>query len=70
MFADKPDIVNSLGSIFNELFHGNGVCIHELWEFASPPDEIMYPTGNGMMLRRAAVEQVGPFDEGLSFHAR
>ncbi len=67
MFADKPDIVNSLGSIFNELFHGNGVCIHELWEFASPPDEIMYPTGNGMMLRRAAVEQVGPFDEGLLF---
>ena len=67
MFADKPDIVNSMGSVLNELFHGNGVCIHEMSEFASPPEEVMYATGNGMILRKAAVQQVGLFDEGFKF---
>lgn len=69
MFADKPDIVNSMGSMLNELFHGNGVCIHELFEYASWPDEIMYATGNGMILRMSAVQRVGPFDEGYPFYA-
>jgi len=64
MFADKPDIVNSMGSVLNELFHGNGVCIHEMYEFASWPATVMYATGNGLMLRRRAIEQVGTFDEG------
>jgi len=68
MFADKPDIVNSMGSVLNELFHGNGVCIHEMFEFASWPEEIMYATGNGMMLRKSAMDQVGAFDEGYPFY--
>ncbi|MCD6518441.1 MAG: glycosyltransferase family 2 protein [Anaerolineae bacterium] len=67
VFADKPDIINSVGSVLNELFHGNGVCIHEMYAFAQVPDEIMYATGNGMMLRREAIAQVGPFDEGFLF---
>jgi len=67
MFSDKPDIVNSMGSVLNELFHGNGVGIHEMYEFATVPDQVMYATGNGMMLRRAALDQVGTFDEGYLF---
>ena len=68
MFADKPDIINSMGSVLNELFHGNGVCIHEMFEFASWPPELMYATGNGMMLRMEAVRQVGAFDEGYRYY--
>jgi GT2 family glycosyltransferase len=68
MFADRPDVVNSMGSMLNELFHGNGVCIHQLYDYAHCPDEVMYATGNGMMLRREAINQVGPFDEGLLFY--
>ena len=68
MFADRPDVVNSMGSMLNELFHGNGVGIHELVEYAECPEEVMYATGNGMTLRRRAVEEVGPFDEGLLFY--
>ncbi len=68
LFADRPDVVNSMGSMLNELFHGNGVSIHELDEYAECPDEVMYATGNGMTLRRRAVEEVGPFDEGLLYY--
>ena len=67
MFADKHDVVNSMGSVLNELFHGNGVGIHELFEFARLPDKVMYATGNGMALRRAALDQIGTFDEGYLF---
>jgi len=67
MFADRPDVVNSLGSVVNELFYGNGVAIHQLWGYADHPEEIMYATGNGMMLRRQAIEDVGAFDEGYRF---
>jgi len=68
MFADKPDIVNSLGSVLNELFHGNGVGIHQMLEYVDVPDQIMYATGNGLMLRRQAMQQVGTFDEGYLFY--
>ncbi|NLG28822.1 MAG: glycosyltransferase family 2 protein [Chloroflexi bacterium] len=68
MFADKPDIVNSLGSVLNELFHGNGVGIHQMVEYVTIPDEIMYATGNGMLLRRSAIEQVGDFDDGYLYY--
>ncbi len=68
MFADKPDLVNSMGSMLNELFHGNGVCIHEMYRYAQWPDEIMYATGNGMMIRREALNQIGLFDEGLLYY--
>lgn len=67
VFADKPDVVNSMGSVLNELFHGNGVRIHELNDYAHVPAEVMYATGNGMMLRCQAVEQVGEFDEGYLY---
>ncbi len=67
MFDDKPDVVNSMGSVLNELFHGNGVGIHEMFEFVELPDEVMYATGNGMMLRRAALDQIGTFDEGYLY---
>ncbi|MBC7264707.1 MAG: glycosyltransferase family 2 protein [Chloroflexi bacterium] len=68
MFADRPDIVNGIGSVLNELAHGNGVCIHEMYEFASAPTEVMYATGNGMIIRRRVLDEVGPFDEGFRFY--
>jgi len=67
MFADKPDLINSMGSMLNELFHGNGVCIHDMYHYAAWPDEVMYATGNGMMIRREALAQVGPFDQGYLY---
>ena len=68
MFADRPDLVNSVGSVLNRLAHGTGVGMHELYEFLTLPDEIMYATGNGMALRRAALAAAGPFDEGFRFY--
>lgn len=67
VFMDRPDIVNSMGSVVNEHFYGTNVGIHELLEFAEAPDEVMYATGNGMILRRRAIEEVGPFDEGFLY---
>lgn len=67
MFADRVDVVNSLGSVVNEFLYGNGVAIHQLWGHADWPQEIMYATGNGIMLRRRAMDEVGPFDEGYRF---
>lgn len=68
MFADRPDIVNGMGSVLNELAHGNGVCIHEMYEFANAPTEVMYATGNGMIIRRRVLDEIGPFDEGFRFY--
>ena len=68
MFSDKPDIVNSVGSVLNRLAHGMGVGMHELAEFLTLPQELMYATGNGMILRREACQAVGPFDEGFRFY--
>jgi hypothetical protein len=52
----------------NELAHGTGVGMHELYPFCALPDEVMYPTGNGMVIRRQALDKVGWFDEGFLFY--
>lgn len=67
-FADRPGVVNSAGSVLNELAHGMGVCMHELYPFCQVPDEIMYATGNGMAIRAEVLRQVGFFDEGFLFY--
>ncbi len=67
MFHDKPDIVNSLGSVLNRLCHGMNVGMHEMDEFLAVPLELMYATGNGMIMRREAWQAAGPFDEGFRF---
>lgn len=64
MFADRPDIVDSVGSVLNRLAYGTNVGMHELAEFLELPQELMYATGNGMAVRREAIEKVGLFDEG------
>ena len=68
MFFDRPDTINSLGSVLNELAHGTGVGMHELKSFYRPTGEIMYATGNGMVLRRSALDVIGGFDEGFRFY--
>ncbi len=68
MFADKPDVVNSVGSVLNRQAHGMGVGMFELDEFLDLPAELMYATGNGMIVRRAALQATGPFDEGFRFY--
>ena len=67
-FADRPGVINSAGCVLNELAHGIGVGMHQLYPFFTPPPDCMYPTGNGMVLRRQALEQVGWFDEGFLFY--
>lgn len=67
-FADRPGVINSAGCVLNELAHGIGVGMHQLYPFFSPPDEIMYATGNGMVIRREALERAGWFDEGYLFY--
>jgi len=67
VFMDRVDVVNSMGSVLNEHFYGNNVGIHEMLEFVEPPSEVMYATGNGMILRSEALRQVGPFDDGFLY---
>jgi len=67
-FADRPGVINSAGSVLNEMAHGTGVCMHELLPFAKFPTDIMYATGNGMAIRRTVLEQIGGFDEGFLYY--
>jgi len=70
LFADRPDLVDSVGSVLNRLAYGTNVGMYELDEFLELPDEIMYATGNGLILRREALEKVGPFDEGFRHYGQ
>ena len=65
MYMDKHDVINALGSTLCELLYGTNIGINELEGYVQWPEDVMYATGNGMFLRRAAMQQVGEFDEGF-----
>jgi GT2 family glycosyltransferase len=67
-FADRPGVINSAGCVLNELAHGIGIGMFELYPFYSSPEQVLYATGNGMVIRREALERVGEFDEGFLFY--
>lgn len=67
-FADRPGVVNSAGCVLNELAHGVGIGMFELYPFCSLPEQVLYATGNGMVIRREALGKVGRFDEGFLFY--
>lgn len=67
-FADRPGVVNSAGCVLNELAHGIGIGMGTLYPFFSLPEDVLYPTGNGMVIRREAVDAAGWFDEGYRFY--
>lgn len=67
-FADRSGVINSAGSVLNELAHGKGVGSQELYPYCTLPEDVMYPTGNGMVIRREVLDQVGKFDEGFVFY--
>lgn len=67
-FADRSGVINSAGSVLNELAHGKGVGSQELYPYCSMPEEVMYATGNGMVIRQEVLDQVGEFDEGFVFY--
>ena len=68
MFADRPGVVNSAGCVLNELAHGIGVGMGQLYPYFSLPDEVLYATGNGMIIRRDVLDEVSWFDEGYRFY--
>jgi GT2 family glycosyltransferase len=67
-FADRPGVVNSAGCVLNELAHGMGVGMETLYPFFTLPEDVLYATGNGMVIRREALEATGWFDEGYRFY--
>jgi GT2 family glycosyltransferase len=67
-FADRPGVINSAGCVLNELAHGIGIGMFELYPFCTLPEQVLYATGNGMVIRREVLEKVGKFDEGFLFY--
>ncbi len=65
LFMDRPEMVNSMGSLLNLQFQGTNAGLNQMEAFCAEPAEVMYPTGCGMVLRRAALDEVGLFDEGF-----
>ena len=65
LFMDRPEMVNSMGSLLNLQFQGTNAGLNQMEAFCAEPAEVMYPTGCGMVLRRAALNEVGFFDEGF-----
>jgi GT2 family glycosyltransferase len=68
VFYERPDVINSLGSVLNPQAHGTGVHMHELVGYCRPEGDVMYATGNGMAIRHKVLREIGLFDEGYRFY--
>jgi GT2 family glycosyltransferase len=64
-FDDNPMMVNGAGGIVNCQGWAADLSMNESYEGARIVSEALYPMGCGMALRRAALEQVGPFDDRM-----
>jgi GT2 family glycosyltransferase len=68
VFYERPDVINSLGSVLNPQAHGTGVHMHELVDYCRPAGEVMYATGNGMAIRHEVLHKIGLFDESYRYY--
>ena len=64
-FANKPSILNGTGGTLNLQGYGGDHCFKTPYEFAEIPDEVLYPMGCGMVIRKHVLDQAGRFDQAL-----
>jgi GT2 family glycosyltransferase len=58
-------ILNGTGGTLNQRGYGGDYCFKEPFEFAQLPDQVLYPMGCGMVVRRTVLDAMGGFDEAL-----
>jgi GT2 family glycosyltransferase len=63
--ASNPLVLNGAGGTVNRQGWGADLLFNESYERAVIADEVLYPMGCGMSLRKSAVERVGPFDDRM-----
>ncbi|MBM4269363.1 MAG: glycosyltransferase family 2 protein [Deltaproteobacteria bacterium] len=64
-FRRKKIIVNGAGGTLNLRGYGGDHCFRTSYEFARLPDEVLYPMGCGMLVRRSTMDEIGRFDEKI-----
>ncbi len=69
VFFDRHKLIlNSAGGTLNYRGHGADWCFNVLLEHASLPDEVLYPTGCGMAVRRAVLDRIGEQDDVIPYY--
>ena len=67
VFFDKHKIIlNGAGGTLNYQGYGGDLCFNAPFEFADLPDDVLYPMGCGMVIRRAVMDTIGTLDEILT----
>jgi GT2 family glycosyltransferase len=64
-FDASPKVINGAGATMDVRGYGRDHCFGEPLEVARLPREVLYTMACGMVCRRAALEQVGGFDEEI-----
>lgn len=64
-FARKKIVVNGAGGALNLAGYGGDHGFRSSLEFAEIPNEVLYPMGCGMAVRRSIVDSVFPLDEKI-----
>jgi len=61
-----PEMAQSIGAVMNHTGHGSATQ-HSLkpMDYIVDPEVVMYPSGNGMVIRRKVFDEIGIFDEGF-----
>ena len=67
-FADKKDILNGAGGTINLQGYGCDLCSDEPYKYADIPNEVLYPMGCGMFLKREVLKYTGFFDSILFYY--
>lgn len=62
LFAANPHVINGAGGQINRRGEGIDLNFGEPYERAELRDEVLYPMGCGMAIRRSVADQVGEFD--------
>lgn len=64
-FAGRKIILNGAGGTVNLQGYGGDFCFETSYEFARLPRRVLYAMGCGMVVRRDALDRIGPLDEKL-----
>jgi GT2 family glycosyltransferase len=61
-FANRKIVLNACGGTINWQGYGGDFCYHTPYEFADMPQEVLFPMGCGIVLRKSAISQMERFD--------
>jgi GT2 family glycosyltransferase len=64
-YDDNPMVVNGAGGTVNRQGWAADLAMNQSYEATQLATEALYPMGCGMAIRRAALEQIGPFDDRI-----